>query len=198
MARKSEKVYQFIITLREIKPPIRRRIQVPETYSFWDLHVAIQDSMGWTDTHLHNFDIVNPKTGRRQAIGIPDDDFMDQKISPGWKKMIADYFSPDNDKAVYIYDYGDDWIHDIKLEKILPRDTGVTYPLCVVGERACPPEDCGGPPGYEDFLEAIMDPKHENHNELIEWAGGYFDPEEFKLEDIDFDDPKQRLKNMSE
>ncbi len=99
MGRKYEKVYQFKIILQGIKPPIWRRIQVPENYTFWDLHVAIQDARGWTDTHLHNFVIKNPLTGRREEIGIPDDDFHDMRISPGWKKKIANYFSNQNDKS---------------------------------------------------------------------------------------------------
>ncbi len=82
-------VYQFKITLKEIKPPLWRRIQVPATYSFWDLHVAIQDSMGWTDTHLHNFEILNPVTHRLDEIGIPDTEFFENDIKPGWKKKIA-------------------------------------------------------------------------------------------------------------
>ena len=192
---KSGKVYHFKITLKGIKPLICRRIQVPETYSFWDLHVAIQDSMGWTDSHLHNFEIINPSTRRKEEIGLPDDDFRENKMFPGWKRKIANYFSTRNDKANYIYDYGDHWEHSVKLEKILIREPGIEYPVCTGGARACPPEDCGGPPGYEDFLEAIMDPSHESYEETLEWVGGDFDPEEFDIEDIVFDDPKERLKN---
>jgi len=91
MKKKFDKVYQFKIELQEIKPPIWRRIQVPETYTFWDLHVAIQDSMGWTDSHLHEFVIKNPKTRRKINIGFPDEDF-GRKVSEGWKKNIADLF----------------------------------------------------------------------------------------------------------
>jgi hypothetical protein len=140
MSRKYEKVYQFKITLEGIRPPVWRRIQVPETYTFWDLHVAIQDSMGWTDTHLHHFEIENPLTGRREEIGIPDDDFMELKIRPGWKRKIANYFSSQNDKAEYVYDYGDNWEHSILLEKTLPRKESIVYPVCNGGTRACPPE----------------------------------------------------------
>ncbi|MDA8172652.1 MAG: plasmid pRiA4b ORF-3 family protein [Nitrospiraceae bacterium] len=140
MSKKYEKVYQFKIALEGIKPPIWRRIQVPENYTFWDLHVAIQDAMGWTDSHLHNFVIKNPSTGRREEIGIPTDDFMEVKIIPGWKKKIANYFSNRNDKAEYIYDYGDDWQHSIQLEKIIDRKENIAYPVCTGGARACPPE----------------------------------------------------------
>lgn len=193
MKKRFEKVYQFKITLKGIKPPIWRRIQVPENYSFWGLHVAIQDSMGWTDTHLHHFEIVNPATSMKEEIGIPDEDFIDTSILAGWKRKIAGYFTGDNSKAEYIYDYGDNWEHTIKLEKILPRKEGIKYPICVDGARACPPEDCGGKWGYKEFLEAITDPNHEMHEELLDWVGGDFDPEYFDKEDVYFDNPKKRL-----
>lgn len=196
MKKKFENVYQFKITLKGIKPPIWRRIQVPETYTFWDLHVAIQSSMGWTDTHLHHFEITKPSSGIREEIGIPDEDFIDESIIAGWKRKIADYFTNDNNKATYIYDYGDYWEHRIQLEKIVPRQRDITYPICLDGARACPPEDCGGTGGYEEFLEAIMDPLHEQHEEMLEWVGGDFDPEEFNKEDIVFADPKVALKYL--
>ncbi len=194
MKKKYEKNYQFKITLKGIRPPIWRRIRVPETYTFWDLHVAIQDSMGWTDTHLHHFEILNPESDRKEEIGIPDEDEISGKILAGWKRKIASYFSSENDKAEYIYDYGDNWEHTIKLEKVLLREEGIKYPVCVDGARECPPEDCGGKWGYEEFLEAIMDPNHERHEELLNWVGGDFDPEYFDVEDIEFDNPKKRLK----
>ena len=191
-------VYQFKITLKGIKPPIWRRIQVPATYSFWDLHVAIQDSMGWTDTHLHNFEIMNPVKHRREEIGIPDTEFFENDIKPGWKKKIAKYFSMNNAKAVYVYDYGDNWEHNVVLEKIVPEKAGVQYPVCIKGVRACPPEDCGGPDGYQRFLEIIMDPAHEEYQEMLEWAGGDFNPDDFDPDDLFFDNPQERLKFMLE
>ena len=193
MKQKYDRVYQFKITLKRIKPPIWRRIQVPETYTFWDLHVAIQDAMGWTDTHLHHFEILSPARGLKEEIGIPDEDFINKRILAGWKQKIADYFSNENNKADYIYDYGDNWKHIVELEKMLPREKGIKYPICVGGERECPPEDCGGTWGYEGFLKAIMDPKHERHEELLNWVGGNFDPEGFDIKDIVFDNPKKRL-----
>jgi Plasmid pRiA4b ORF-3-like protein len=194
MKKKDKKVYQFKITLQDMKPPIWRRIQVPESYTFWDMHVAIQDAMGWTDTHLHHFEIVNLLTGVKEEIGIPDEEgITDIEIHAGWKKNIADYFTNDNSKAHYVYDYGDNWEHAIKLEKILDPKEGVHYPMCIAGARACPPEDCGGVGGYEEFLEAIMDPNHEGYDEMLEWAGGDFDPDHFDPDDVVFDNPKKRL-----
>lgn len=196
MTKKFDRVYQFKITLNDIKPTIWRRIQVPETYTFWDLHVAIQDSMGWMDYHLHQFEIVDDMTGARLEIGIPGDEF-DIQLLPGWEQKIAKQLIPDK-KIIYLYDFGDGWEHDVKLEKILPKDPQVTYPICLAGQRACPPEDCGGPWGYENFLEAINNVRHEDHEEMLEWIGGEFHPEEFNPEEIVFDDPAERLKRALE
>lgn len=193
MKKKFDQVYQFKITLRDIKPPIWRRIQVPETYTFWDLHVAIQDAMGWSDYHLHEFEITDPSTGLKVNIGIPDEDF-GREILLGWKQKIADYFSMGNRLADYVYDFGDNWEHIIKLEKILPRDENVDYPKCIAGKRACPPEDCGGIWGYENFLEIINDPDNEEYEDMIEWVGGEFDPEHFDVKEVSFDDPDKRRK----
>jgi hypothetical protein len=195
MKKKFSQVYQFKITLEDIKPPIWRRIQVPETYSFWDLHVAIQDAFGWLDYHLHQFEMVNPSTGMKVEIGIPDEEFdWDREILPGWKQKISNYFSTENKSADYTYDFGDNWEHKIKLEKILPRDKTVNYPICIAGRRACPPEDCGSIPGYEHLLEIIEDPHHEEHEEMMEWLGGGFDPEHFDAKEVVFDDPGKRWK----
>ena len=195
MKKKFEQVYQFKITLKGIKPPLWRRIQVPETYTFWDLHVAVQDAMGWQDYHLHDFAIRNPRTKVKERIGIPDeDDVYELGILSGWERNIADYFSMKNSTAAYVYDYGDNWVHAVKLEKILPRDKKTKYPRCIEGKRACPPEDCGGVHGYEEFLEAIMDPGHERHEDLLYWAGKDFEPERFAPNDVKFDDPRKRWK----
>lgn len=195
MKKKFDQVYQFKIVLKGTKPPVWRRIQVPETYTFWDLHVAIQDAMGWEDYHLHEFELVNPLTGIKTAIGLPDEELgYDREILPGWKQKIADWFSFENRLADYRYDFGDNWEHIVELEKILPRENNVNYPRCVDGKRACPPEDCGGAWGYEDFLEAIKNPKHERHEELLKWIGGEFDPEHFDPEEVMFDDPAKRRK----
>lgn len=195
MKKKFDRVYQFKITLKGTRPLVWRRIQVPETYTFWDLHVAIQDAMGWSDYHLHEFELVDPSTGAKTAIGMPDEEFdFDKKILPDWKQKIADWFFLENRSANYTYDFGDGWRHTVKLEKILPRGNNVDYPKCVDGKRACPPEDCGGVWGYEDLLKAIKNPQHERHEELLVWIGGEFDPEHFDVEEVRFDDPTVRRK----
>ena len=189
-----DKVYQFKIALKGIEPAIWRRIQVPADYSFWDLHVAVQDSMGWKDCHLHAFRLLNPATGEREEIGIPNQDrFVDEpEFLPGWDFAIADYFSDRNPEAEYEYDFGDGWEHEVTLEKILPRKSKASYPLCLAGERACPPEDCGGPPGYEDLLTTLVDPNHEDHQSTLAWLGRSFDPERFAPNEVHFDDPQKR------
>lgn len=195
MKKKYSLVYQFRITLKDIKPPVWRRIQVPGTYTFWDLHVAIQDVMGWFDSHLHEFKLIDTLYGVKIEIGIPDDDVIDSNVLPGWKQKIADYFSPDSKTADYIYDFGDNWKHTIQLEKILPREKDIVYPVCIDGKRACPPEDCGGTWGYEKFLEIIMDPGHESYQEMLAWAGD-FEPEYFDKDDVVFDDPAKRFRTL--
>jgi len=162
-----ERGYQFKITLKGSRPPIWRRIQVPESYTFWDLHIAIQDAMGWEHCHLHEFEVVDPSTGFKVYIGIPSEGAMD--VLAGWEERIADYFSMENRKAEYIYDFGDEWVHRVLLEKILPREENTGYPKCIGGKRACPPEDCGGVWGYYELLRAWRDPNSSEHSEAKEW-----------------------------
>lgn len=192
MAKKYQHIYQFKITLKDIKPPIWRRIQVPETYTFWDLHIAIQDAMGWEDYHLHQFDIIDGLTGIKVTFAIPDDEYEFTDELPSWEHKIAKQLIP-NKTINYTYDFGDCWEHAVKLEKILPRQADTDYPTCTAGRRACPPEDCGGVWGYVDFLDVINDPSDEEHDAMIEWIGGKFDPEDFNPRSVVFDDPLERL-----
>jgi Plasmid pRiA4b ORF-3-like protein len=189
-------VYQFKLVLVGVEPPIWRRIQVPETYSFWDLHVALQDSMGWLDYHLHVFRVAKPETGEVEQIGIPDDDPFegDKPTLPGWEIPITRHFPRTGTVAQYEYDFGDGWEHELTLEAILPRQAGQKYPLCVDGARACPPEDCGGVHGYEDLLTTIQDPTHEEYERILEWLGGRFDPDKFDPKRVKFDNPARRYK----
>ena len=188
-----DQAYQFKITLKDIKPSIWRRIQVRETYTFWGLHVAIQDAMGWQDYHLHAFELLDPIMKMKVTIGIREGP-LDAEFLPGVQLRIADYFSMENRLAKYEYDFGDGWVHEIRLEQILPRKEGVDYPICIAGKRACPPEDCGGVWGYESLLEAIRDESHEEHERMLEWLGGEFDPEYFDPDEVSIDDADARLK----
>jgi hypothetical protein len=197
MKKSYSQIYQFKISLLGIRPQIWRRIEVPETYTFWDLHVAIQDAMGWLDYHLHQFEIPKSETQQPDRIGIPDEEWEDdQELLAGWDTPIDSYFSLKNPIAVYTYDFGDGWEHEVRLEAIAEREPRRKYPRCLEGARACPPEDVGGVYGYRDFLKAIKNPKHPEHQELLEWAGESFDPERFYAARVRFDNPKTRLKHL--
>jgi len=193
------RVLQLRVELLLLSRPVWRVIQVPEHYSFWDLHVAIQDAMGWEDRHLHGFTVDHPIDGRRYRFGIPDDSpfTASGSMAPGWEWKIVEFFLPDHAPALYSYDFGDDWQHELTLESILDRDPDKIYPICIDGAGACPLEDCGGPPGYEQLVEALTDPGNRQHAETIEWAQQYcdvkdFDPARFVSENVVFCDPAQR------
>ena len=113
--------FQFRVTLRGIEPEVWRLIAVPAKYSFWDLHVAIQDVMGWLDCHLHAFRIQNPQTGQVDQIGIPDDSFDDETFLTGWEIPMNEYFKEPDNSANYEYDFGDEWEHAVVLEEVTSR-----------------------------------------------------------------------------
>jgi len=184
-------IFQFRINLLETDPQVWRRIQVPADATFWDLHVAIQDAMGWLDCHLHDFTVDEGRKGRSQ-IGIPDPDG-ELQVVPGWRRKLRRYCKYPGVRILYAYDYGDSWLHAVLLEAIALAEPGVRYPRCVAGERKCPPEDCGGPPGFAEFLAVIADPDHEEHDGMLTWVGGSYDPADFDPAAVRFDDPRERL-----
>lgn len=187
--------HQFLIVLTQTDPLIWRRIQVPARYSFWDLHVAIQDAMGWLDCHLHEFQLLPPDRGRVERIGIPGDEFIDERpCRPGWKVRVSENVREGMAPMLYVYDFGDDWRHVVVYEGAVPAADDVKYPRCVAGARKCPPEDCGGVHGFVEFLTAIGDLKHGEHSALLRWAGGRFDPAEFDPKAVTFDNPQKRWK----
>ncbi|MGA7303945.1 MAG: plasmid pRiA4b ORF-3 family protein, partial [Rhodothermales bacterium] len=147
---------RFRIELDGSSPLIWREIDVPTTYSFWDLHVAIQDAMGWLDYHLHLFHVKDPKTDETLPIGIPDEDgFEDDETLPGWDVPVIACLNRPGHNARYEYDFGDSWQHSIVLKDIFQAEKGVRYPRCGGGQRSCPPEDCGGVHGYREMLKAL-------------------------------------------
>lgn len=190
-------VMQFHVVLNEIEPPIWRRIQVPYDYNFWDLHVAIQDAMGWLDYHLHHFEF--PRKGKRSKdlIGIPDFHQMGEldEVFPGWEIPVKSYFKTLGIESTYEYDYGDGWLHTVKLEGYMFREKGVKYPICLDGARACPPEDCGGFFRYENLLKIISDPSDPEFEAMRAWLGPEWQPELFNKEDVKFDNPHKRWQN---
>lgn len=190
-----EFVHQLLIVLGGTAPLVWRRIQVPEPYSFWDLHVAIQDAMGWLDSHLHEFAVVDPASGLTMRVGIPDpDEPGQQSVLPGWDVPVTDYLVDGAPPALYTYDFGDDWHHVVFYEGTSPAETLARYPQCVAGAGACPPEDSGGPHRYAELVAALADPTHPEHDEMREWAGRDFEPERFDPATVSFDDPKMRRK----
>ena len=195
-------IYQFKISLMEVEPTIWRRIQVPAVYSFWDLHVAIQDAMGWMDCHLHAFRFRPPKKRKDIVIGIPDDDSGNEKTLAGWEIPMVTYIGEVGQTIEYEYDFGDGWTHDVLFEGILLKEKGVSYPKCIAGERACPPEDCGGAPGYFNLLETLHNPTHPEYEEIVIWLKEHvkcyfpFEADKFEPDQVVFFNPQQRLKLM--
>ncbi|MGI8496488.1 MAG: plasmid pRiA4b ORF-3 family protein [Gemmatimonadaceae bacterium] len=186
-------IHQFLIVLSNTNPLVWRRIQVPADYTFWDLHVAIQDAIGWLDYHLHQFTVVNEDKGVAVRIGIPDEDFPDERpCLPGCEVLVSDYVRDGSPPALYLYDFGDAWNHAVLFEGWFHRDPSLRYPRCVGGANARPPEDCGGPHGFEEFKRAIADPEHPEHDEYLEWVGGSYDVEAFDPTTVRFDDPRER------
>lgn len=160
---------QLKIELASIKPPIWRRVVVPETITLAKLHHVIQAVMGWTNSHLHEFEIA----GERYGVSDPDDLFGEPITSEARAKLGRSLAGMKTFR--YVYDFGDDWEHKIKVEKVLPLDA-YPVPAYLDGANACPPEDVGGPYAYPDFLETMADPAHPEHENLLDWHGGPFDP----------------------
>jgi hypothetical protein len=187
-------IHQFLVILAKTDPIVWRRIQVPERYTFWDLHVAIQDAMGWQDYHLHEFTVPQER-GSIRRIGIPDDEMPDERpCEMGWQVRLTAALGYDSLPIRYVYDFGDNWEHVLVHEGTRSAEPALKNPRCLSGARACPPEDCGGPSGYAEFLAAIRDQSHPEHREMLEWAGGHFDPDQFDPKRVSFDDPRKRWK----
>jgi len=177
-------VYRLRITLRGIRPPIWRLVQVPDALRLSSLHDVLQTVIGWTDSHLHRFE----KDGKHWGVPEEDEDDGAETIDES-RTTIGAVLTTPGDSMLYVYDYGDNWRHSVKLEKILPASE-VVRPVCLAGERHCPPEDVGGVPGYAEFLEVVFEPGHEEYEHYVRWAGGpsplnrsvgRFQPEEFNI-----------------
>jgi hypothetical protein len=175
-------VYQFKITLLGVEPPVWRRIQVKDC-TLDKLHEHIQTAMGWTNSHLHQFRIGDAVHGDPGLLieGLDDD----PKIVDSLGERIVEIVPEDGKRFrfAYEYDFGDGWEHEILFEGRLSAEKGGRYPLCLEGSRACPPDDIGGIFGYQEYIEAMADPKHQRHDELLEWRGP-FDPEAFDAEAV--------------
>lgn len=166
-------VYTLKVTLLDLEPEIWRTIEVKGDTTLAKLHQVLQGAMGWENCHMHLF-----KVGK-QLYGVPSDD--DLPMEDEREVTVAELLPKTGKTMIYTYDMGDDWHHEITAQKVAPVVGGTKYPRLIDGARAGPPEDCGGVPGFMNFVEAMADPKHERHDELAEWFGGEFDPEEFDM-----------------
>lgn len=165
------RIVRLKITLDDVKPAVVRRIEVPIAIKLSNLHLVIQSAMPWLNYHLYEFRV------RDTGWGIPNPEFgfgggpLDAR-----KVTLQEVLGSTGAKTLkYLYDFGDGWEHAIKVESPAGPEPGATYPRLIDAKGRCPPEDVGGPPGYQEYLEAIADPEHERHEELIHW-GGAFDP----------------------
>jgi len=173
--------YQIKITLKGSKPKIWRRILVPSDLLLSDFHKIIQTTMGWTNSHLHQFIKNRTYYTKRMA----DDDLWDEMGNVDYSKIkISDLLKKEKDRIVYEYDFGDGWEHDIILEKIEDKGMNENIPICLTGKTNCPPEDCGGIWGYSELLEILKHPDHEDYEEYVEWLGDEFDPTYFDKNEI--------------
>ncbi len=197
--QRMETALQFKITLNYLTPKIWRRIQVPNSYTFWDLHCAIQDAMGWTNSHLHGFYMTNKKydKDRPTIIQMPNPEWDGPSALHEAHEYLTEWFPKRVKQCTYTYDFGDTWDHTVAFERAVPADHK-PYPRCVAGQRTCPPEDCGGPGGYMDLLKVINEPKTAEGMRLRDWMGlvegEIYDPTQFSAEQIKFADPHIWLK----
>jgi hypothetical protein len=172
-------IYQLRVELKYLRPAIWRRVVVPGSIKLSKLHAVLQAVMGWYDDHLHEFIIGESRCGMADPHGMDSmpvlrEDRATLASALGALKTFT-----------YLYDFGDGWEHKIKVEKILATpDPQLTLPSCPAGANACPPEDVGGVPGYLQFLDAIRDPNHEEHADMLEWCGGAFDPTTFNVDAV--------------
>ncbi len=172
MSKVNEPVYQLKVTLKGTQPPVWRRIQVHANVTLHRLHLILQATMSWKNYHLYRFEIAGTEYGDPD----PEVDFTDSR-----KTRLGKVVTGENTRFIYEYDFGDGWNHEILIEKIFPAESTGQYPVCLAGERTCPPEDCGGIGGYADLLRIISGPKNKRYKEMMDWLGGPFDPEEFDI-----------------
>ncbi len=179
--RASAPAYQLRVFLTEAQPLIWRRVKVPGNANLNWLHAILQLAMGWTNSHLHQFICgEHVYADPRAELNEFEDD---PSVLDEGKAKLAQLLPKPGDGLVYEYDFGDSWEHIITFEKLLPAEpSSATTAVCLAGERACPPEDCGGVGGYEELLDILKHPKHPEHKAMKEWLGRPFDPELFDVQ----------------
>ncbi len=174
-------IYQIGITLAGSQPPIWRRVLVHRDTTLAQLHAIVQIVMGWTNSHLHQF-IVDGT-----YYGVPHPDYVGVEMHDERQVKLSQIAGEPGDAFRYEYDFGDGWLHILEVEDVRDPEAGQTYPRCIEGKRACPLEDVGGLWGYYNFLEAIRDPDHPEHEDYLEWYGSDFDPEAFDPGEVNAD-----------
>lgn len=172
------KIIQLKIVLDETKPEIWRRIQVESNITFMELHHAIQIAMGWENCHLFEFKVNSYRISYDSEKLFEDDDAVIDANSV----ILESVLTESKEKFIYEYDFGDYWVHKITVEKLLPKDNSIKYPICIGGALACPHEDSGGVYGYYEKLEIIKNPEHPEYKEIRKWLGAKFNPEYFDIE----------------
>jgi hypothetical protein len=179
----SQGIYQIKVTLLGTKPPIWRRLLVPSSLTLAQLHDVLQTAMGWAGGHMHEFRTAD----RHFGIPDPEDRSMGMPHVENERTVrLSKVLWRPGAKLKYTYDFGDNWEHAVVLEKLLPNplDPDLRYPICIDGKLACPPDDCGGIPGYYELIKALADPEHDRHEEISEWISDDFDPQAFSAENV--------------
>lgn len=172
----ARQIFQLRIALVDVVPTVWRRVAVPGGYTLDRVHRVFQYAMGWQDYHLHSFEIEGSQ------FGVPDPDGeLDLRDE---LEVRLDAVAGKDTRFVYVYDFGDWWEHEVVVETVSLAEPDERYPFCLEGERACPPEDVGGPGGYAEFTRAIRDTGHPEHDAMVDWIGRRFDPEFFDPERV--------------
>jgi hypothetical protein len=174
---------QIRVALDGIEPPVWRRLVLPVHWNLGQLHLAIQAAFNWWNYHLHEFRIGGLRYGDPALL---EDGALagEPRVFDERDVRLRDFEGPGT-RFLYVYDFGDDWHHTVKIEKLLALEVPPKQGSCIGGARARPPEDVGGVPGYERFLEVLADPSDPDHADLKRWCGGHFDPEWFDLDLVD-------------
>lgn len=174
------------IRLLRVNPKVTRDLLVPSNLGLDRLHQVLQVAMGWENAHQHEYIVGTLRNGRRFGTQAPPSLFgFDGPRTQSEKRFTLQQIAPTKgSKFLYWYDFGDDWHHEIAVKNVGVLQADFETPHCIDGAGACPPEDCGGQPGYANLLEALSDPNHEDHEELLDWIGGKFDPAAFDIDAV--------------
>ena len=173
---------QLKVELRHIQPLIWRRILVPGELTLGDLHAVLRPAMGWAGGHMHAFYFGGGFNCIRYAGTETVEDCGPEVLHEN-SVTLAGLLQRKGQVFTYEYDFGDGWEHRVVVERILPLDAGITLPVCVAGARACPPEDCGGVPGYASVLRVLQKASTPGERDFLEWVGEY-DPEKFDVAEV--------------